>query len=64
VNESGFRAEKTKIEEIVNIEISKNLDELRSFLGMVSFFRKFIPDFSHHSAGKRKTYGKTSYQFQ
>ena len=49
INEFGIRPEKSKIDEIVSISVPRNVDELRCFLGMVGFFRKFVPGFAERS---------------
>ena len=47
LNEFGIKPERSKINEIVNITRPKNGDELRCFMGMVGFFRKFVPGFAN-----------------
>ena len=50
VNEVGVRPEKSKINEIVSISAPQNVNELRCFLGMAGFFRKFVPGFAERSS--------------
>lgn len=46
VNENGVSPDMQNVEKIVNWPCPKNLTEVRQFLGMASFYRKFIKDFS------------------
>ena len=44
VGSKGLQPVKEKIEPILNAPIPKNVTELRSFLGMVQFYARFLPD--------------------
>ena len=44
VSAKGLQPVKEKIEPIVNAPKPKNVTELRSFLGMVQFYSRFLPD--------------------
>jgi hypothetical protein len=46
VSAKGLEVEPHKIDAIKNWPIPKNLHELRSFLGLASFYRRFVKDFS------------------
>ena len=46
VNRDGFRPDPEKISPIVNYPVSRNLKQLRWFLGMGSWYRKFLKDFA------------------
>lgn len=46
VSKDGVKADPAKIEAIKNIPKPQNISELRSFLGMVNFFAKFLNNFS------------------
>nr|XP_054759939.1 uncharacterized protein K02A2.6-like [Lytechinus pictus] len=44
VSSQGLQPVKDKIEPIINAPKPKNVTELRSFLGMVQFYSRFLPD--------------------
>ncbi|XP_063961269.1 uncharacterized protein K02A2.6-like [Lytechinus pictus] len=44
VSSQGLQPVKEKIEPIINAPKPKNVTELRSFLGMVQFYSRFLPD--------------------
>ena len=46
INNKGVKAQRKKISDIVHFKRPENIDELRTFLGMSAFCRKFIRDFS------------------
>ena len=46
VSEEGIRVEPKKIEVIIEWKLSRNVTEVRSFLGLVSYYRMFIKGFS------------------
>src|SRR6266542_1441118 len=46
ISREGIRTDLEKIEKMVNIGPSKNLKELRSRLGLFSFYRQYIKGFS------------------
>ena len=43
----GLKPSKGKLGEIVEFPVPKRLEELKTFLGMAAFFRKFVPNYSH-----------------
>ena len=47
VSEQGIKVDERKIQSIKEFPIPKNLRELRGFLGLASYYRKFIEKFSH-----------------
>ena len=47
INRERIRTDPEKIEKMVNIGSSKNLKELRSRLGLFSFYRQYIKGFSN-----------------
>ena len=46
VNREGFRPDPDKIEPVMRYPEPKNLRQLRRFLGMASWYRKFLKDFA------------------
>ena len=46
ISKDGISVDKRKIEVIQNWPIPTNISELRSFLGLASYYRKFVPNFS------------------
>src|SRR5205823_5000652 len=46
VGRNGIQPDPSKIEKIKNFPISTNLTQLRAALGLFSYYRKFIKDFS------------------
>lgn len=46
ISREGIKADKSKIEAITNMEQPRNVSELRSFLGTVNFFGRFIKNLS------------------
>ena len=50
LSQEGIRPSKKKLGDIVEFTTPQTLKDVHSFLGMCSFFRKFIPRFSEHSS--------------
>jgi hypothetical protein len=46
VSESGIMPDPAKIEAVKNITSPRNIKDIRSFLGLAGYYRKFIPGFS------------------
>ena len=46
VNQKGILVDLTKIEAVMQWEVPKSPSEIRSFLGLVGYYRRFIQDFS------------------
>lgn len=47
VGKDGIKADPSKVEKVKNFPIPTNLTELRGFIGLASYYRKFVPQFSH-----------------
>ena len=50
IGDGSIQPQPSKVEAISNMTLPKNKKELRSFLGFVGFYRKFIPNMSDLSA--------------
>jgi hypothetical protein len=46
VGKNGIHTNPSKIEKVKNFPVSNNLTQLRRFLGLASYYRRFIKDFS------------------
>ena len=46
INKEGVGTDKTKIEAVVNWPTPRNLKEVRSYIGLCSYYRKFVKDFA------------------
>ncbi|XP_033222748.1 uncharacterized mitochondrial protein AtMg00860-like [Belonocnema kinseyi] len=46
VNQKGFQVDPDKIEPLFSYPASRTIKQLRRFLGMASWYRRFIPDFA------------------
>ena len=50
VSESGISADASKVKAVRDFPVPKNLKQLRSFLGLASYYRRFMPRFSQVAA--------------
>ena len=50
VSESGISADIGKVKAVKDFPVPSNLKQLRSFLGLASYYRRFIPRFSQVAA--------------
>lgn len=50
VSEAGVAIDKTKIKAMIDWPIPKNLRDLRGFLGLTGYYRKFIAGFAQIAA--------------
>ena len=60
VSESGIETDPEKIEAIRKWERPSNVSEIRSFLGLCSYYRRFVPDFASLARPLIKMTEKTS----
>ena len=50
MSDSGVSVDPGKVEAVMSWEIPKSVFEIRSFLGLVGYYRRFIEDFSRLAA--------------
>jgi hypothetical protein len=46
INERGIKMEPSKVDAVLKWPVPRNIHELRSFLGLAGYYRKFVKDFS------------------
>ena len=49
VSKEGLRPDESKVSAVQNFPIPQDLTQLRSFLGLIGYYRRFIKDFSMHA---------------
>lgn len=50
ISKEGVRPSETKVAALVNSPVPCNVKQVRQFMGLASYFRKFIPDFAARTA--------------
>uniref|UniRef100_A0A1Y1L0V4 RNA-directed DNA polymerase n=1 Tax=Photinus pyralis TaxID=7054 RepID=A0A1Y1L0V4_PHOPY len=58
VNVNGLHVDNDKVEAILNLPIPKGIKDLRRILGMISWYRRFLPNFAHLTAPLTRLTGK------
>jgi hypothetical protein len=46
ISENGISVNPSKIQDVLNWEATTSVPEIRSFLGLAGYYRRFVPDFS------------------
>jgi hypothetical protein len=54
ISEDGVRPGSCKVEALLNAPTPRNVKQVRQFMGLASYFRKFIPEFASRAACIRK----------
>ncbi|GJV84286.1 putative reverse transcriptase domain-containing protein, partial [Tanacetum coccineum] len=60
INSEGLKVDPAKIEAVMNWQAPKNVGEIRSFLGLTGYYRRFIQDFSKIASSLTKLKNKNA----
>merc|ERR1711895_15649 len=64
VSQDGVKPMDDRLHVIRNVQIPKNAKELRSVLGFFSYYRAFVPDFAHLTAGMSAMTSQSRFDWQ
>ena len=64
VSQDGVKPMDDRLHVIRNMQIPKNAKELRSVLGFFSYYRAFVPDFAHLTAGMSAMTSQSRFDWQ
>jgi len=64
ISSKGVEADPSKVERIQNFPMPRSVTEVRRFLGIASYYRRFVQNFAKVAAGLNELLKKTTDRFQ